>query len=360
MENGQAEVKDEIDFIVAATGRGLKVKVKYEQEIEVEIEDSNEKEDKPEEEDDKDKENEEKEEEDNKKEKDDADIEVEDGDEERALQEAEQETETQFEVYFDSIIEYAKGDSSDHSSAYDWEKDEIVQTIDLDTWTDFSQVSTSGPTSTFSVTSPDGKVGFSFTINQAAEGAEMTANKIKVDFKLNEFPWTREDSYVSLLSTVETEQKIDVEYDEDEDSVEMIAAKDVLISFTNVQDTSSYTPTGEYSWVETAEVQPKVETDSVALQSVEGAEEGLPEIAIPKTIKVIATSPKVESERRRVEGKSTQSIAFSFVGDAAHQAKDIFWDPTAGIQYSESSSANRVACAMGVSVAGILALFSFL
>lgn len=366
-DDGDAKVKDEIDFTFAATGRGLKVVVKYEQEIEVKVEDDAERveeDDKPEdqdkkEEDDEDNEQEKEEEEEAEEEEDKQKEETaKDGDEERALQEAEQETETAFEVYFNSVIEYVKGDSSDPaSSAFDWEKDTIVQTIDLISWNDFSSISTSGPTSTFEITSPDGKVGFSFAINRAAEGASMTANKAKIDFKLTDFPWTREDSYVALLSTVETEEDVDVKYDEDEDTPGMMAAKDIMINFDKYADASSLTPIGEYSWVETAEVLPKPGAGGVTLQSTtEATDAGLPDLAVPETVQVVATSPSYESERRRVEGKTAQSIAFSFVGNAAHQASEIFWDPTAGVSYSESSSAGRLAYAASVSLVGILSV----
>ena len=55
------------------------------------------------------------------------------------------------------------------------------------------------------------------------------------------------------------------------------------------------------------------------------------------TIRVVATSP-VQS------GNDTyQLIAYSFVGKAAHHATEIYWDPEAGISYSEGGSSSSVA-----------------
>lgn len=345
-EDDTTKIKDEIDFEVATTGRGLMVAVKYEQEIEVDLEEDNSDGEMDQEDDstnDEDVTNEKKTEDEEEGEK-----EGKEEGEERKLQEAEQETENRFEVYFDSIVEYVKTDaSSGKGEAYDWENDQIVQEMDLSTWSDITPVSVNGETATFQVSDPENKVTFSFTINEAAQGAQLSANKMKIDFKLSSFPWIREDSYVALLSTVETEQEVKTDYDGKKDAESeagMMAANDIFIAFSNDPVASDVNPIGEYSWVETAEVQPKVaETDVIispqALDEKDGNEVTSNIAPVSEVIKVIATSPIAENVGRRVEGKTTQSIAFSFVGDVAHQAADIFWDPTAGVKYAESSSA---------------------
>ena len=54
----------------------------------------------------------------------------------------------------------------------------------------------------------------------------------------------------------------------------------------------------------------------------------------------MATSPTYILENS--ENSSQQRIAFSFVGDAAISASNIYWDPEAGVGYSERVSAAGV------------------
>lgn len=412
-DDANAKVKDEIDYEVGTSEKGLMVKIKYEQEIEVaEADDQedteNEDEDMEEEPESEGEDTESEmpqegeetaeppvdeetmetpvddvsevapEEETEEPPADEVALEEESIEGERALQ-AEQETETQFEVIYDSIIEYSKGAGSTTAEAYDWENDVVLQTISLDSWDVMSEVASDGQTSTFSVTSPDGTITFTFTINQAATGQHVTANKMKIDFELMNFPWTSDDSFVALLSTVETERKVDVKYGKDMESEGEMAPRNVFISFADVADTSSFTPFGEYSWAETAEAttsvgtsmpsnattveedatieSPTNETDIATARST-NATVSTASARTPQTIKVVATSPLVErADRRAQEGKQMESIAYSFVGgDAAHRASRIYWDPSAGVDY-ESSSARPMSLAMaGAGV--VFALFA--
>ncbi len=48
-------------------------------------------------------------------------------------------------------------------------------------------------------------------------------------------------------------------------------------------------------------------------------------VGIPTTISIVATSPTYILEN--TENSSQQRIAFSFVGDAAISASNIYWDP---------------------------------
>ncbi|GAX17316.1 hypothetical protein FisN_10Lh180 [Fistulifera solaris] len=286
----------------------------------------------------------------------------------RALQ-AEQETKTQFEVIYDSIIEYTKGENSTTGEAYDWENDVVLQTISLNTWNVISDVASDNETSSFSLTSPDGNITFTFTINQAPKGESASANKMKIDFELKDFPWTSNDSFVALLSTVETERKVDVKYRKGmESEAARMEAEDVFIAFDDVADTTSFTPFGEYSWAETAEATTKGASTNQTTDATDATTAATNETEImssrsvnttSQTIKVVATSPLVErAERRAQEGKQVESIAYSFVGgDAAHRASIIYWDPSAGVDYvSSARPMSLVMVGAGIAFA-IFALF---
>ncbi len=414
-DDANAKVKDEIDYAVGTSEKGVMVKIKYEQKIKVEDE---EKEHEHEEGEEHDHEHEEGEEPSPEEEGDEpptgeetpeppadeetpeppadeetpeppaeeegaqlpetpppsevADDLPEEGTERQRALQAEQETKTQFEVIYDSIIEYTKGKNSTTGEAYDWENDVVLQTISLNTWNVISDIASDNETSSFSLTSPDGNITFTFTINQAPKGESASANKMKIDFELKNFPWTSDDSFVALLSTVETERKVDVKYRKGmESEAARMEAEDVFIAFDDVADTSSFTPFGEYSWAETAEATTKgTSTNQTADVSRNATTTATNETEImssrsvnttSQTIKVVATSPLVERAERRAqegqEGKQVESIAYSFVGgDAAHRASIIYWDPSAGVDYV--SSARPMLAMVGAGIAfAIFALF---
>jgi hypothetical protein len=303
-EASDFELKDKIDFKITTGERGLGVKIGYEQEIET----SN----------------------------------------------METETETEYEVIFDRIIEYRKAASSADSAekAYDWDLDDVIQTVTLSDWLSFSAVTDDavGIVSSFSVSSLDGHVNFNFTVSRADQGERVTANKMKIDFRLVDFPWMHNDTYVALLSTVESTREVDVDYDDDIDEMSPTpasrTARDVIISFEEAQDAVGVIPFGEYTWEQTAEV---VETFSNETTSIQRS--GIEQVGIPTTISVVATSPTYIENT----ANSQQWIAFSFVGDAAISASNIYWDPEAGIGYFESASAAGVASsdALDPSTAGV-------
>jgi hypothetical protein len=294
----EADIKDKIKFQVKiANGEGLTVKVKYEHEIET--------------------------------------------------QEAETETETQYDVKFDRVIEYRKADvassrsgSSDADMAYEWDRDTIVQELPLDIWQDFSAIVDQGSLSTFSVASQDNTTTFIFTIARDDSG-NVTANKMKIDFELTNFPWTADDTFVALLCTVESGREVKLEVNDDignEDAPSTTTSrktKDVRISFADAVDTINFTPLGEFEWADTAEVM----GNSTNITTTESS-----------TIQVVATSPADEA---------SDAIAFSFVGSAAHRAADIYWDPSVGVAYEAGSGAVTFSL-MGVASLTYVALVSMM
>jgi hypothetical protein len=169
-----SKTKDKIDFkIKNKDARGLVVKIEYEQEVETTVDD----------------------------------------------EEQETETETSYEVVFDRIVEYTKPMSSNRSSAsdddaYDWENDTVLQTLSLADFGAFSTVVDANTSSTFSVGSDDGVVTFTFTIHKASDNESINANRMKIDFLLENFPWIESNSFVALISAVESKRKVKVEYDD--------------------------------------------------------------------------------------------------------------------------------------------------
>lgn len=331
-EGAETKVEDEIEFEVSAKGdKGICIAVKYEQEIEDDV--------------------------------------------------TETETDAEFEVCFQELLEYTKGENST-DQAYDWGvSDSELQSIPLTNWDDFGEVMTDDTgMSTFTATSPDGFVNMTFTISPAGDGERITANSMKADVRIVNFPWTEgADSYLTLLSDVESklevevDEEIDDELDEVEEAVDMPEEdepvdepepteadepeptegdpmdepeptdempddggasrflnkkapklKDAKISFGDVVDTIGVNVFGSVTWADTA-VAATNDSDAVEVGRAE------------KIIQVIATKPPEGSERY-LQDKTREQIAFSFVGEPAQGSPDIFWDPEAGVGYSADSS----------------------
>jgi hypothetical protein len=344
VDGNEREVEDEIDFEVSATNDGICIKVKYEQEIEDEATDM------------------------------------------------EQETEASFKVCFQQLIEYSKADGST-DQAYGWvEGDTIHQSVDLTDWADFGEVLTdsSDGMSTFDATSNDGLITMTFTIKPAGDDEQITANSMKADVRIVDFPWMHSDSYVALLSEVESELEVDIDQDEDDELDTVVDAgekpddedpeptaaepaeevspttdeetldggmqrfldskpikpKDITVSFSDVVKTVGFSPFGTIAWAETAVAATSTNvTDVVAVGRAE------------MIIQVVATSP-AGSERRLQDGSSREQIAFSFIGDGAQGSPDIFWDPEAGVSYMLStSSVGTLVSSLGLAGGLVSALF---
>ena len=291
-DDASTEIQDEIDFTIQTSYKGVGVFVEYKQEVE--------------------------------------------------STSMESETETSFEIWFDRIVEYAKSSDatgSTTSQAYDWKQDTVIKTLYLLEWNDFTEVTTNGLISHFSVTTPQGVATFNFTISQEHVSQELSANKMKLDFWLNDLTWKeREDTYVALMSHVESQRNIQLDYDGDH-SVESVMPRNAIISFqqgATVND--DLVPFGEFTWQDNAQaIDNTTQTASngnVTVQVERAAELGT-------TIQVIATSPPVQGERQPGD-KSSEFIAFSFVGEGAQSASEIYWDPEAGVGYGTPISTSGV------------------
>jgi len=313
--------------------------------------------------------------------------------------------------------------------------------MDLDDWEPLSDVEDDGTIATFTATSKGregGDITFDFTISRADVNDQITANTMKIDFNVADWPWMRNDTYVALLSTVETERKIKAKVKKHNKAD---VTMDLQVAFDDVADTSEFVPYGRYEWENTAEASeesfanetafarrtvqtvsvvatsPEVEPEARVLrrqllraleeneteaeledllESVEPMEEDEPkEEKADKKAKEEKESkedekeakeggkeeketkedkkekePKEEKEEKEpkaekakkeneIKEKEATSIAFSFLGTAAHSAGNLYWDPQAGVGYEGESDTSSNALAMATSLSMLVALFVF-
>jgi hypothetical protein len=273
---------------------------------------------------------------------------------------------TQYKISYDRVIEYQKkGDgrgwfgggnnNNDNSNmtanglAYDFESDDVVQTISLDSWSDIEEVvigssatSASG-TKYYSAKTSDGGIVFNFFVNSAAEGQDVTANKVKIDFWVTEFPWRKEsDSYIALMSTVNSQQS-PLGYKAGKKSKKQSSSTSddtkpgtsALIVFQDYDEeeaakitgsaSDAFFPVGEYTWATSAkEFGTSSSSNGGVVTSIESGESTS---STGNGLTVVATSPTNENE-------PTLQLAFSFIGKGESSAKSIYWDPEVGIAYA--------------------------
>ena len=263
-----------------------------------------------------------------------------------------EEIKTTFEVKFDRIIEYAKGDSENggdrslQQQAYDWDNDIEVQSLDLSEWNDFSTVMSDeeGVVSHFNTSTIDGIVAFKFTVSRATMGGKASANSMKIDVNITDFPWMREDTYLALMSSVKSKLKVYMDYDETAlaEGRRDKQTQEVQVSFEQATGDIGFVPFGEYTWEDTAEAtSAQNETDytldagsaqdntgSVVVARNTDGSESSNATKSKDTVSVIGTSPE------QLGNETYQLIAYSFVGEAAQGASEIYWDPETGIGYS--------------------------
>lgn len=281
---------------------------------------------------------------------------------------------TSYEISYDRIIEYTKkgnrrfgfggNDNNNENSnandmAYDFDNDEIVQTIQLNEWSDLSEVSldSTGSSSYFSASTKDGTAKFNFFMNKASEGEDITSNKVKIDVWVIDFPYRKNngESYVALLSNVNSQRAVGYKrpIDTIDPATSNAATNDrqappkggskkskskVNIVFrddSTVNEAASSAneipelPVGEYTWATTAEsFTDSSAATNVAVSSIQSDEAG--GTADPSMVSVIATSPS--------NGKDDNlEIAFSFIG--LNSPKTMYWDPETGVGYASTSDA---------------------
>ena len=130
--------------------------------------------------------------------------------------------------------------------------------------------------------------------------------------------------------------------------------EEVTVSFgdATMKSTLGFEAFGEYTWDEAAEALTPgfdfVDSNNTILVERSGFDMGPEETK--STIEVIATSPT---------DSDGQIIAYSFVGDGAHSATEIYWDPQAGIGYSSALGRQVSFTTLALSLFGAFA-YSFL
>ena len=113
---------------------------------------------------------------------------------------------------------------------------------------------------------------------------------------------------------------------------------DLSIDLSGSDSPQRLSPFGSYTWAKEASV-----------------------VTTNTTVQVVATSPQDMSSVERVMGgmragpsDKVNYIAFSFVGNAAaHEAKDLFWDPETSVEYS-TSGALRTSASTWLTMAGAM------
>lgn len=230
-------------------------------------------------------------------------------------------TNANFDVCVDSLIEYRKSNvttvnaTEGDDEAYDWENDQVLQTMNLSDWDSFSDIVTDDKNvSSFSASTMDDLVTLTFAMSPSEARHRLTPNNIKLDVRILNFPWQLNDSYVALLSRVQSKRAFATT---DRRSTKAKKPKNITVSFADVTETARYSMLGEFTWADNA---------LVTFDTVEN-----------ETIPVVATSPPEQAYN------GSHPIAFSFVGDSAHSASDILWDPEVGVGYASSTMTSGVA-----------------
>jgi len=410
-ENETTEFEDKIEFKLSIDDEGLKVKVEYEEETELK----------------------------RRRRRLGSVI----GNRRQLQTIEEQEIEISYEVVFDKIIEYRKPATvggrrhlTAVKEAYDWETDEIVSEIAFGSWTGFSDVRVNqrrrrrrlqddgnvtveedgaedDTVYTFSLTSADGVATFDFTIAQTGdETASATANKMQIDIRMTDYPYVETGTNIALLSTVESEREVDIEYadeedeesadnrgpddeeddeegdeedrvsdedDEDEDSagneedqvedededdsrrrrrrrrrLSVRESSEVKIAFDDAVAATGIRPFGEFTWARDATVTTITPTDTTNTAITQG------EPVVPVMTTTGGNETQTESATIQVVATSdgNNRLAFSFVGGAiAKNAPDIYWDPETGVNYAEvGSSAGRMVWGGGMALVAAMTM----
>jgi len=227
-----------------------------------------------------------------------------------------QKVEEEYEVYFSNLIEYLPDGVSGDSESYGfgWSEEEMRQSIDLAEWKPFSGIMKDDDgVLSFYVETEDGIARFNFKLREEGmAGRHLSANHLKVDVTISDFPWEEDDTLVGLLSSVEANTELKTHYHASKSRSNKSKSKakhptDVEISFENAT-----LPFGKFVWVTSADV------DNSANSS-----------------EVIATSPP-EHLIPPNTGDNMQFLAFSFLNSS--EADTVYWDPDVGVGYAEEET----------------------
>ncbi|CAB9502080.1 expressed unknown protein [Seminavis robusta] len=311
-------------------------------------------------------------------------------------------TAASYEVTFDSIIEYAKNDGktmedrSDEEQAYNWDDDLVLQKFELTQFHNFTNVTKVGDLSYWNIETQDYTVLFNFTVSQADMGDKVTANTMKIDVRILNFPWLANGTNLALMSSIKSELKVEVDFSEiavtarseelgggddkpgagapgglDKKVNHHKWARNAHVSFENVTEDLGFIPFGDYKWDYEAEastnnasdaywanfycdqepqvaVQRSMVVNDTMCENLTLADADLYILEEVEDIVVVATyAPSMGNETQ-------QQIAYSFVGPKAQHADEIYWDPEAGIGY-ETKSGAMSSTGVGMMVSAVLA-----
>jgi len=266
--------------------------------------------------------------------------------------------EIDFDVLFSKLIEYVPNQEELDSGYTFTEETPVVQTFNLKEWSDFqgidgmSDILDDGIS--FNIKTADNKAMFRFTLDTSVKPETgLSANNMKIDLEVEDFPWSRNDTFLALVSSIQSEKKIKTAarrgrkpkgvVDQDINAIVADYAQKgrkgnlaMAIPFGQLAGDNS-SPFGEVMYVEQAEVTTLEsrnrflkETDNNSMETSDTAQSNDNYEMVAKDIFVVASSPPTVNAAEKRE-----QIAFSFIN--SNNAQKVFWDPEVGVGYQSSA-----------------------
>jgi len=231
-------------------------------------------------------------------------------------------TDIEYNLVFSGLCEYLP--SNDTEKGFDVLNDKVVQVLDFEEWKPLSQsyFDEDGVYS-FKLSTFDEIVTFYFH-HSKKDIAELglSANRVKMDVEINNFPFERNDTFITLLAAVDSRTEIKAHY-----SNGVYYPTDVMAQ-TGLEDA----PWGEFTWVKTATMNDSSETCPIVATSPPPADYTDPDDVHGEYAETRSASSQFKYKDTFVNGNS-QLIAFSFINSSL--AEKIYWDPEMGVRYPD-------------------------
>lgn len=260
-------------------------------------------------------------------------------------------TSTKFDVKYTQLLEYRP---ETPEAQYDFDETSIVQTLDLSTWTEKVEEGTDNAedgTMTYLFKTADEDISFRFTVDTTVQPeTQMSANKMKIDVDIKDFPWLESGTFLALISEVRSEKKVQTKFPKRgkkgvvEGDVQQItqgyaAGKKpnkltVMDIAFGTRTADNMTPYGAYSILPEAMITVPAPTDTVPTDDFTTAETAQTTAIVPKKIFVLAS--EFEGDMTSPDAGPKSTIAFSFIHSS--KATEIYWDPEVGVGYNSAAS----------------------
>jgi len=294
-------------------------------------------------------------------------------------------TSTKFDVSYTQMVEYVPNpDDLEGGYKFNDEETPVEQTIELSTWAEYvDEGNNADPEKvTYLVRTADENTSFRFTVDTTVQPETgRSANTMKIDVDINNFPWKRSDTFLALISEVRSEKKVQTNYKKVnkggkkgvvEGDVQGYAEEfaqgkkprtDTVIDIDFGTSTAdNFSPYGEYSIIPEATITvADTDTRNRLLQDTNNMTKESMDVSgdtsiskadfadfnttavVEKQIFVRATEFVSDETNADAGGKST--IAFSFIN--SNEATEIYWDPEVGVGYNSASPSSFLNAASG-------------